>query len=158
MQKITPFLWYDDHAYEAAKFYVSVFGEGSKINKVNHYGDGEPGDDPRVMSVDFQLQGQAFIALNGGPQFRFSEAVSFFVNCDDQAEVDRLWEALTADGGEEGTCGWLKDKYGLSWQIVPSGLNELLIDEDVEKSKRATEAMMKMKKIDIAELRRLAEG
>lgn len=156
MQKITPFLWYDDNAYEAAAFYVSVFGGDSKITKVNHYGDAEPGDDPRVMSVDFQLRGQAFIALNGGPQFTFTEAVSFFVNGDDQAEVDRMWHELTTGGGEEGMCGWLKDKYGLSWQIVPTGLNDLLIDEDVEKSRRVTEAMMKMKKLDIAKLRQVA--
>jgi predicted 3-demethylubiquinone-9 3-methyltransferase (glyoxalase superfamily) len=158
MQKITPFLWYNDNAHEAAKFYVSVFGDESQINKVNHYGDGEPGDDPRVMSVDFQLRGQAFIALNGGPQFRFTEAVSFFIDCDGQAEVDRLWDSLTADGGEEGMCGWLKDKYGLSWQIVPAGLNDMLVDEDAEKSKRVMDAMMKMKKIDIDELRRVAGG
>jgi len=158
MQKITPFLWYNDDAFHAAQFYVEVFGGDSRINKVNHIGDGEPGDDPRVMSVDFQLRGQAFIALNGGPQFKFTEAVSFFVDCEDQAEVDRMWEALTADGGEEGMCGWLKDKYGLSWQIVPAGLNDMLVDEDTEKSKRVMDAMMKMKKIDIEELRRAAGG
>jgi predicted 3-demethylubiquinone-9 3-methyltransferase (glyoxalase superfamily) len=152
MQKITPFLWFDHQAEEAANFYISLFKD-SKIVDVARYGEGSPGPQGSVMTVTFQLEGQEFIALNGGPQFTFSPAVSFFVDCPTQAEVDRLWEGL-AEGGEEVQCGWVKDKFGLTWQIVPSGLNDLLNGKDAEGSRRAMQAMLKMKKLDIEELRK----
>jgi predicted 3-demethylubiquinone-9 3-methyltransferase (glyoxalase superfamily) len=142
MPKITPFLWFDDQAEEAASFYVSLF-EGSRVVDVTRYGE--------VTIVSFELAGQRVTALNGGPTYRFTEAFSFAVDCEDQAEVDRLWAALT-DGGEEGPCGWLKDRYGLSWQIVPKALPRLLGDPDPEKSRRVTEAMLRMRKLDVAEL------
>src|SRR6266508_1729510 len=148
MQKITPFLWFDDKAEEAAKFYTSIF-KNSKIGKISRYGkEGfEVHRRPAgtVMTVEFQIGGQNFIALNGGPQFKFTEAVSFSVECKTQGEVDEFWRKLSA-GGEEGPCGWLKDRYGLSWQINPAILGEMLADPDPAKSKRAMEAMLKMKK------------
>jgi predicted 3-demethylubiquinone-9 3-methyltransferase (glyoxalase superfamily) len=152
MHKINPFLWFDTQAEEAANFYVSLFKD-SKINNVTRYGDAGPGPAGSVMTVDFQLEGQEFVALNGGPIFKFSEAISFMVRCETQDEVDQLWAALTADGGEEGQCGWLKDKYGLSWQIVPEGLNDYLGGPDAKKAQCAMQAMLKMKKLDINQLR-----
>jgi predicted 3-demethylubiquinone-9 3-methyltransferase (glyoxalase superfamily) len=151
MQKITPFLWYDGSAEEAANFYVSIF-KNSKILKITRYGEAGPGPKGSVMTVDFELDGQRFIALNGGPQFKFTEAVSFSVDCKTQEEVDEFWEKLSA-GGEQGPCGWLKDKYGLSWQINPTVLGEMLGDPDPAKSKRVMEAMLQMKKIDIKGLK-----
>ena len=151
MQKITPFLWFNDQAEEAMNFYTSIFKK-SKIGSVSRYGEGGPGQPGSVMSATFELDGQEFMALNGGPLFTFTEAISFFVNCETQAEVDELWEKLT-EGGEESQCGWLKDKFGLSWQIVPSVLGELLNDPDAEKAGRVMNAMLQMKKIDIAGLR-----
>ncbi|HVH66738.1 MAG TPA: VOC family protein [Gemmatimonadales bacterium] len=152
MQHITPFLWFDTQAEQAAKFYCSIF-ENSKIVTTTRYGEAGPGPKGTVMTVVFQLAGQQFIALNGGPQFKFTEAISFSVSCKTQKEVDYYWKKLSA-GGEEGPCGWLKDKYGLSWQINPMRLGELLSDPDQQKSKRVMEAMLKMKKIDIAGLER----
>jgi predicted 3-demethylubiquinone-9 3-methyltransferase (glyoxalase superfamily) len=160
MQKITPHLWFDSQAEEAANFYVSLF-EDSKINNVSHYPkaaedvSGKPAGS--VMSVSFELNGQNFLALNGGPIFKFSEATSFVINCKDQAEVDELWDKLTADGGEESQCGWLKDKYGLSWQVIPAGMGEIMGNPDPVKADRAMKAMLKMKKLDINELKRAAE-
>jgi predicted 3-demethylubiquinone-9 3-methyltransferase (glyoxalase superfamily) len=151
MQKITPFLWFENEAEEAAKFYVSIFRE-SKIEKITRYGDAGPGPKGTVMTVLFQLKGQQFIALNGGPQFKFTEAISFSVNCRTQAEVDMYWKKLSK-GGEEGPCGWLKDKYGLSWQINPIVLGEMLDDPDPEKADRVMKAMFKMKKMDIKRLK-----
>ncbi len=157
MPKITPFLWFDNQAEEAATLYTSVFKD-SKITQVQRYGAGGPEPEGTVMVVQFQLDGQDFTALNGGPEhFTFNESVSFVVDCNDQAEVDHYWDALTADGGEPGPCGWLKDKYGLSWQVVPRALTELLSDPDPGRSSRAMEAMMKMTKIDVAELRAAAD-
>jgi predicted 3-demethylubiquinone-9 3-methyltransferase (glyoxalase superfamily) len=156
MQKITPFLWFDGKAEEAMNFYVSIF-KNSKVGKVMRSGDAGPGQKGRVMSVTFELNGQEFFALNGGPMFTFTPAVSFFVNCTTQEEVDELWEKLSA-GGEKSRCGWLKDKYGLSWQIIPSALGEMLQDKDAEKSKRVMQAMMQMTKIDVAELKRAYDG
>ena len=152
MQRISPFLWFDTQAEEAATYYVSVF-RNSKIHKITRYGDAGPGPKGSVMTVEFELDGQPFIALNGGPHFKFNEAVSFSVDCGDQPEVDEYWAKLSA-GGEEGPCGWLKDKYGLSWQINPRVLGEMLGDPDPAKAKRVMEAMLKMKKIDIAALKR----
>jgi predicted 3-demethylubiquinone-9 3-methyltransferase (glyoxalase superfamily) len=149
-QKITPFLWFDDQAEEAMNFYVSVFPD-SKIGDVTRH-------DGKVMTASFQLAGQEFMVLNGGPRFKFNEAISFFVKCATQEEVDRLWAELTADGGEESMCGWLKDKYGLSWQIIPDALGEMLSDRDGEKAGRAMQAMLQMRKIDVAGLRRAFEG
>jgi predicted 3-demethylubiquinone-9 3-methyltransferase (glyoxalase superfamily) len=151
MQKITPFLWFDTQAEEAAKFYVSVFPK-SKILKTARYGDAGPGPKGSVMTVEFELEGQRMIALNGGPVFRFTEAVSLVVDCRDQKEVDRYWTKLS-QGGEESMCGWLKDRYGLSWQITPTILGKLVSDPDPKKAKRAMEAMLKMRKIDIAALK-----
>jgi predicted 3-demethylubiquinone-9 3-methyltransferase (glyoxalase superfamily) len=152
MPKITPFLWFDTQAEEAAKFYVSIF-KNSRIVTTTRYGDAGPGPKGSVMTVVFELDGQEFIALNGGPQFKFTEAVSFSVNCKTQKEVDEFWEQLSR-GGEEGPCGWLKDRYGLSWQINPVILGEMLADADPKKSRRVMEAMLKMKKIDIAGLQK----
>jgi predicted 3-demethylubiquinone-9 3-methyltransferase (glyoxalase superfamily) len=151
MPKITPFLWFNDQAEEAMNFYTAIF-KNSKITSVSRYGEGGPGPQGSVMTATFELDGQEFMALNGGPLFTFTEAISFFVNCETQAEVDELWEKLT-EGGEESQCGWLKDKFGLSWQIVPSVLGELLNDPDAEKAGRVMNAMLQMKKIDIAGLR-----
>jgi len=146
MKKITPFLWFDGKAEEAMNFYVSIF-KNSKVLSVSRYGEGGPGPRGTVMTATFQLNGQEFIALNGGPEFTFTEAISFFVNCETQQEVDELWDKLS-EGGEEGQCGWLKDKYGLSWQIVPIVLGQLLQDKDPVKSKRVMDAMLQMHKID----------
>ncbi len=150
MQKITPFLWFDREAEEAANFYVSIF-KNSKIVNISRYPEGSPNPAGTVMTVEFQLDGRDFIALNGGPHFKFTEAISLSVSCETQAEVDELWAKLTA-GGEEGPCAWLKDKYGLSWQIVPTALPRLLKDNDRTKASRVMQAMMKMKKIDIGKL------
>lgn len=160
MQKITPFLWFDNQAEEAVSFYASIF-KGSEIGNVTRYdadtakASGRP--EGSVMTIEFQLEGQDFIALNGGPHFKFTEAISFSVDCRTQEEVDEYWAKLSA-GGEEGPCGWLKDKYGLSWQIVPAVLNEMLQDKDAEKAKRVTRAMLQMKKLDIETLKRAYEG
>jgi predicted 3-demethylubiquinone-9 3-methyltransferase (glyoxalase superfamily) len=151
MQKITPFLWFDTQAEEAANFYCSLF-KNSKVSSVSRYGAGGPGPEGTAMSVTFTLDGQEFMALNGGPQFKFTEAISMFVNCETQAEVDELWQKLT-EGGQEVQCGWLKDKYGLSWQIVPAGLGECISGPDAEGSRRAMNAMLQMKKLDIVKLR-----
>ncbi len=156
MQKITPFLWFDNNAEEAVNFYVSIF-ENSKILGITHYGEAGPGPKGTVMTVDFQLEGQEFVALNGGPHFKFTEAVSFVVNCETQKEVDELWEKLSK-GGKKGQCGWLKDKYGLSWQVVPTILPELVKSDDPKKSERVMKALMQMKKLDIAKLKQAAEG
>ena len=156
MRKITPFLWFDGRAEEAMKFYVSVF-KNSKAGRVVRYGEAGPGPKGTVMTAVFQLDGQEFIALNGGPQFRFSQAVSFVVNCKTQKEVDELWEKLSA-GGQQQMCGWLKDKFGLSWQIVPTALPELLSDPDPAISQSVMKAMMQMKKIDIEGLKRAKQA
>lgn len=150
MQKIVPYLWFDNQAEEAADFYTSLFND-SKIGSVSRGPNGE------VMIVTFQLNGQEFMALNGGPRFTFTEAISFYVNCETQAEVDELWARLAADGGEESQCGWLKDKYGLSWQIIPTILGNLMQDEDEAKAHRVMQALLQMKKIEIAELLRAYE-
>lgn len=152
-QKITPFLWFNDNAEEAMNFYVSIF-KNSRILDVTRYGDGGPGPKGRVMSCTFELEGQRFMALNGGPLYSFNEAISLFVSCETQEEVDDLWTKLTADGGSPSRCGWLKDKFGLSWQIIPSALTELMADPDPEKAKRVVQAMLKMDKIDIAALKK----
>jgi predicted 3-demethylubiquinone-9 3-methyltransferase (glyoxalase superfamily) len=156
MPKISPFLWFDSQAEEAANFYVRVF-PNSKVVTIARYGEAGPGPKGSVMTVVFELDGKEYIALNGGPQFRFTEAISFSVDCTSQEEVDWFWTRLS-DGGEEGPCGWLKDKYGLSWQINPTVLLEMLSDPDPAKSKRVMEAMLKMKKIDIDGLKRAYEG
>jgi predicted 3-demethylubiquinone-9 3-methyltransferase (glyoxalase superfamily) len=156
MQKITPFLWFDGQAEEAMKFYTSIF-KNSKIGSVTRYGDAGPGPKGTVMSGTFELEGQKFMALNGGPLFKFTEAISFFVNCETQQEVDELWEKLSA-GGQKSRCGWLKDKFGVSWQIIPTVLGELLGDKDPEKSKRVMKAMLQMDKIDIEGLKRAHAG
>jgi len=153
MQKIVPFLWFDDQAEEAMKFYTTIF-KNSKIGNITRIGDEVPGPKGKVVTASFQLAGQEFMALNGGPVegFKFNESISFFVNCETQSEVDELWEKLSA-GGEEGQCGWLKDKFGVSWQIVPTVLGELLGDKDPEKAQRVTHAMLQMKKLDIEVLK-----
>jgi predicted 3-demethylubiquinone-9 3-methyltransferase (glyoxalase superfamily) len=151
VQKITPFLWFDGKAEEAMKFYVSIF-KNSKVGSVTRYGEEGPGPEGTVMSATFQLDGQEFFALNGGPQFTFSPAISFFVNCETQQEIDELWEKLS-EGGEKQRCGWLKDKYGLSWQIIPSVLSQMLQDKDADKSRRVMKAMLQMDKIDIKTLK-----
>jgi predicted 3-demethylubiquinone-9 3-methyltransferase (glyoxalase superfamily) len=157
MKPITPFLWFETQAEDAANFYVSIF-KNSRILHVSRYGHGGPGPKGSVMTVQFELNGQPFIALNGGPQFKFTEAISFSVQCETQEEVDSYWTNLTAGGGQEGPCGWLKDKYGLSWQVTPTILGTLLSDPDPQKSKRAMEAMLKMKKIEIEPLQAAYEG
>jgi predicted 3-demethylubiquinone-9 3-methyltransferase (glyoxalase superfamily) len=156
MQKITPFLMFDNQTDEAVNFYVSIF-KNSKIGKVSRYGDGGPGPKDAIMSATFELEGQQFMAFNGGPHFQFSQGISLFVSCKTQAEVDELWEKLSA-GGEKSRCGWLKDKFGVSWQIIPTILGEALGDPDPEKSKRALQAMLKMTKIDIAALQRARDN
>lgn len=156
MQRITPFLWFDDNAEEAMNFYVSVF-KNSKVLSVVRYGEAGPGPNGSVMTAQFELNGQEFVALNGGPRFKFTEAVSFVVNCETQEEVDYFWENLS-DGGQKSMCGWLKDKYGLSWQVVPAALAELMGDKDPEKSKRVMEAMLQMDKMDINTLQRAHDG
>ena len=158
-QKITPFLWFDDKAEEAVNFYVSIF-KNSKVGSITRYGDeaAEVSGRPKgtVMTVTFQLEGQEFMALNGGPHFKFTEAISLLVNCKTQEEVDELWEKLS-EGGEKGQCGWLKDKYGLSWQIVPTVLGEMLQDKDARKSERVMNALLKMNKIEIKALKRASQ-
>ena len=155
-QKITTYLWFDDNAEEAMSFYVSIF-KNSKVLDVARYGDAGPGPKGTVMCGTFQLEGQQFMALNGGPHFKFTEAISLFVNCETQDEVDDLWKKLTAGGGAPSQCGWLKDKFGLSWQIVPSVLLEMLADKDAEMAKRVMEAMLQMSKIDITKLKQAYE-
>ena len=155
MQRITPFLWFDDNAEEAVNFYITVFNN-SKINTIVRYGEAGPGQSGSVMTVDFELDGQKFTALNGGPEYNFTEAISFVINCETQEEVDEFWEILSA-GGEKGPCGWLKDKYGISWQVVPKIMLEMLCDPDYEKSQRVMKAMLKMDKIDIEKLRQAYE-
>lgn len=156
MGKITPFLWYDNNAEEAVNHYTSIF-KNSRVTNIARYGEAGPGPKGSIMTIAFQLEGQDFIALNGGPMFKFNEAISLSVDCKTQQEVDKLWEKLSA-GGQPSQCGWLKDKYGLSWQIVPSVLIEMLQDPDAEKSQRVMQAMMQMSKIDIAALRRAYQG
>jgi predicted 3-demethylubiquinone-9 3-methyltransferase (glyoxalase superfamily) len=156
VQKITPNLWFDTEAEDAANFYVSVFKD-SEIVEISHYGDAGPRPAGMVLTVSFRIHGQEFTALNGGPDFKFNEAVSFLVNCESQEEVDDLWERLS-EGGEEGPCGWLKDKYGVSWQITPTVLGKLLQDEDSEKANRVMKAMLQMKKIEIAGLQKAYNG
>jgi predicted 3-demethylubiquinone-9 3-methyltransferase (glyoxalase superfamily) len=157
MQRITPNLWFDDQAEEAAKFYTGVFKD-SKISTIARYGSAGPQPAGTVMMVDFELDGQQFTALNGGPaDFKFNEALSFIVNCASQDEVDYFWQKL-GEGGEEGDCGWLKDKYGVSWQIIPTAMNEMISDPDPEKSRRAMQAMLQMEKIDIATMERAYLG
>ena len=151
MQKITPFLWFDGNAEQTVNFYVSIF-KNSRIIRVSRYGERGPGPKGTVMSATFQLEGQDFMALNGGPQFKFTEAISLFVNCETQDEVDDLWDKLAA-GGTKQRCGWLKDKYGVSWQIIPAVLGEMLHDKDPGKSKRVMDAMLQMDKIDIHRLK-----
>jgi len=156
MQKITPFLWFDDQAEEAVKFYTSVF-KNSKIGRILRYSEeaakasGRPAGS--VLTVEFEMEGQKFVALNGGPLFKFNDSISFVVNCETQEEVDYFWEKLTADGGQESQCGWLKDKFGVSWQVTPSVLIDMLHDKDSEKSERVMHAMLQMKKIDINKLK-----
>lgn len=156
-QKITPMLWFNDKAEEAANFYTSLF-PNSKILNVSRYGEVGPGPAGSVMTASFQLAGQEFVALNGGPHFKFTEAISLVINCETQEEVDRYWEKLTADGGEESQCGWLKDKYGLSWQVTPKILIQLVQGPDKEKANRVFQAMLKMKKIEIPKLLDAAEA
>jgi len=156
MPKITPFLWFDGRAEEAMNFYTSIF-KNSKVGRVTRYGDAGPAPKGSVMSATFQLEGQEFMALNGGPMFSFTPAVSFFVNCETQEEVDELWEKLS-EGGKKERCGWLKDKFGLSWQIIPSILGQLLGDKDPAKSARVMQAMLQMTKIEIEGLKRAARG
>jgi predicted 3-demethylubiquinone-9 3-methyltransferase (glyoxalase superfamily) len=156
MDRITPCLWFDTEAEEAAAFYTSVF-PNSRIVHVSHYGSAGPRPEGMVMEVEFELDGRSVLALNGGPQFRFTEAISLQADCRDQDEVDRLWETLS-EGGEEGRCGWLKDRYGVSWQIVPSRMYALIADPDPERAQRAIAAMLQMGKIEIADLERAADG
>ena len=160
MQKITPFLWFDHQAEEAAKFYTSVF-ENSKVGKILRYDEAAAkaagGPVGSVLTIEFEIGGQKFTALNGGPEFKFNEAISFVVNCDTQEEVDYFWEKLSADGGQESECGWLKDKFGVSWQVDPTVLIETLQDRDSEKSERVMKAMLQMQKIDIKTLKEAYE-
>jgi predicted 3-demethylubiquinone-9 3-methyltransferase (glyoxalase superfamily) len=157
MQKIKPCLWFDDQIEEAVKFYVSVFPR-AKITTTSRYNDSGPKGDEKVLVMEFELDGQEFMGLNGGPIFKFTEAISFFVNCADQKEVDYYWNKLTANGGAESQCGWLKDKFGLSWQIVPEALGRYLADKDGAKAGRVMQAMLKMKKIIVADLDKAAAG
>jgi len=156
MQKITPFLWFDNQAEEAMNFYVSIF-KNSKTLSCTRYGDAGPGPKGTVIVASFELDGQEFMALNGGPRFKFTEAVSFVVSCETQAEIDEMWGKLSA-GGEESQCGWLKDKFGLSWQVVPPILSKLMQNKDPQKSNRVMQALLQMKKIDIATLQRAHDG
>ena len=155
-QKITPFLWFDDQAEEAAQFYTSIF-KNSKILNVSRYGEAGPGQKGSVMVVSFQLEGQQFTALNGGPRFKFSEAFSFVVNCENQQDIDHYWTKLTSNGGQESQCGWLKDKFGFSWQIVPTALGKLM-SGDPQKANRVMQALLQMKKLDIATLEEASAG
>ena len=155
--KITPSLWFDMcKAEEAAEFYVSIF-DNSKINAIRSYPEGSPGPAGEVMTVEFELDGVPFVAINGGPQFKFDEAISFMVTCEDQGEVDYFWEKL-GDGGEEGPCGWLKDRFGVSWQVVPRGMDEVFDDADPARAQRAFAAMMTMTKLDVAAIQAAADG
>lgn len=156
-QKITTFLWFDADAEDAVRFYTSLFPDSAVLSET-HWGDGGPLPKGTLMTATFRLAGQQFVALNGGPMFHFTEAISLWVDCADQPEVDRLWAALTADGGEESMCGWLKDKYGLSWQLVPAWLPTMLADPDATKAARVTAAMMQMRKLDLAALQRAYDG
>jgi predicted 3-demethylubiquinone-9 3-methyltransferase (glyoxalase superfamily) len=156
MQKITPFLWFDTQAEEAMNHYVSIF-KNSKVLDVTRYGEAGPGPKGSVMTCSFQLEGQEFVALNGGPQFKFTEAISLVVNCETQQEVDALWDKLSA-GGQPSRCGWLKDKFGLSWQIVPVALGRMLGDKDPAKSRRVMQAMLQMDKLDIRRLKQAYES
>jgi len=155
--RITPFLWFDGNAEEAARFYTSIF-PNSKVGAISHYGEDGPGPKGSVMTVDFTLDGNEFTALNGGPQYTFTEAVSFVVHCSTQQEVDGYWEKLTAGGGKPVACGWLKDRFGLSWQITPTVLMEMLVDKDKAKVRRVMQAMMQMVKLDIQKLKDAAAG
>ena len=155
--KITPFLWFNGNAEEAARFYTSVF-KNSEILNISYYGEGTPQPPGTVLIVSFSLDGQVISALNGGPEFTFSEAISFQIDCADQEEIDYFWDKLTADGGEPGPCGWLKDKFGLSWQVVPAQLGEWMQDADPERASRVGQAIMQMGKLDIAKLREAYEG
>lgn len=157
MSKITPFLWFDTQAEEAALFYTSIFPD-SGIDDISRYGEGSPGPAGTVMVVSFHLGKQRYLALNGGPVYEMNPSISFMVHCETQEEVDRFWEKLTADGGEEVQCGWLKDKFGVTWQITPTALMEWIRDEDEAAAKRTMQAMMEMKKLDIAALRRAHDG
>ena len=156
MQKIVPNLWFDTEAEDAANFYTSVF-KNSRVTSISHYGEAGPRPAGTVLTVEFELEGQAFTALNGGPDFKFDEAISLLVNCESQEEVDYFWDELSA-GGEEGPCGWLKDKFGLSWQVIPTALGEMMQDEDSEKANRVMTAMLKMGKIDIGALEKARAG
>lgn len=157
MQKIAPFLWFNGQAEEAANLYTSIF-RNSRITEIQRYGEAGPGETGSVMSVSFELEGQAFIALNGGPAFTFSPAISFFVHCETQDEVDALWTKLGEGGGEPRQCGWISDRFGVTWQIVPTALGRMLRDKDAGKSKRVMQAMLKMMKLDIAALEAAYEG
>jgi predicted 3-demethylubiquinone-9 3-methyltransferase (glyoxalase superfamily) len=157
MKKINPFLWFDSEAEKAARFYVGIF-KNSKIGKITHYGEAGPRPKGSVMIVEFTLDRVDFVALNGGPQFKFTEAISFSVNCETQDEIDYFWEKLSADGGSTGRCGWLKDRFGLSWQVNPVFLGDMLADRDVGKANRVMKAMMEMDKIDIDALEKAAKG
>ena len=156
MPAVTPFLWFDTQAEEAARFYASVF-PNSRIHHIARYGEANPGREGSVMTVDFELAGRRFTALNGGPQYTFTEAISFQVSCEDQEEVDAYWSRLS-EGGEAGPCGWLKDRFGLSWQVIPARMNELLADPDPERASRAMQAMLKMGKLIVADLEKAADG
>jgi predicted 3-demethylubiquinone-9 3-methyltransferase (glyoxalase superfamily) len=156
MRQITPCLWFDTEAEDAAKFWTSLLPD-SRITAVTHYGPGGPREEGTVLTVEFELMGRPFTALNGGPEFTFDEAISLQVPCDSQEEADRYWDALT-DGGEEGQCGWLKDRFGLSWQVFPAELTTLIADPDPERARRAMQAMLRMRRIDVAEVRRAADG
>lgn len=156
IQKITPFLWFDHQAEEAAEYYTSIFN-GSSIDGIARYGETGPGPKGTVMTVQFTIEGQQFVAMNAGPKFKFTEAISFVVNCETQLELDDLWDKLSR-GGQEVQCGWLKDKYGMSWQLVPANIEEMLQDKDPERSGRVMQAVLKMKKLDIAELQRAFRG
>ena len=157
MKKITPFLWFDSEAEQAAKFYIGIF-KNSKIGKITRYGEDGPRPKGSVITVEFTLDRVEFVALNGGPQFKFTEAISFSANCETQDEIDYFWQKLSADGGPTGRCGWLKDKFGLSWQINPVVLRDMLGDRDADKAQRVMQAMLKMDKIDIASLNRAYHG
>jgi predicted 3-demethylubiquinone-9 3-methyltransferase (glyoxalase superfamily) len=157
MQKITTFLTFKDQAEEAVKLYTSIF-KNSKIKSVTRYGDAGPGAKGSVMTAEFQLEGQDFVALNGGPSFTFSQGISLYVDCDTQREIDELWEKLSADGGSTGPCGWLTDRFGVSWQIAPRVLGEMIAGKDAVKADRAMKAMLKMTKLDIAQLKQAYEG
>ena len=157
MPKITPNLWFDTQAEEAANFYLSVF-KNSRIVNVTHYTEAGPREAGLVLTVEFELDGQPFVGINGGPEFTFDEAISFQIDCADQAEIDYYWDALIADGGQESQCGWLKDKFGMSWQVVPQGMAELFADPDKSKAERAMRAMLDMKKLDVAALEAAANG